>query len=190
MSDYILYKFENLERSDYNSNNLGHNPRKPKSLKTFLNITNGVLHSISDLDLLKSKRNKMINSFVKTYDRLYTNEEISIFSFVVYEKDYSTVSKFLNTISAKLRRKHISRLGYFWVRDVGNLKFEPHFHVIMATSRINKDVFENLFLNKPQKYKVEFQKTKSGLKKYLSDKELFGKKGQRTFGRSKEFKKK
>lgn len=189
MSDYILYKFENLGRSNYNSNNLGHNPRKPKSLKTFLNITNGVLHSISDLDLLKSKRNKMINSFVKTYDRLYTNEEISIFSFVVYEKDYPTVSKFLNTISAKLRRKHISKLGYFWVRDVGYNEFLPHFHVIMATSRITKDDFENLFLNKPQKFKVEFQKTKSGLKKYLMDKELFGKKGQRTFGRSKTFKK-
>lgn len=190
MSDYILYKFENLRGSDNNSNNLGHTPRKPKSLKTFLNITNGVLHSISDLDLLKSKRNKMINSFVKTYDRLYTNEEISIFSFVVYEKDYLTVSKFLNTISAKFRRKNIKKLGYFWVRDIGNIQFEPHFHVIMATSRINKDEFENLFLKKSQKFKVEFQKTKSGLKKYLTDKELFGRKGQRTFGRSRNFKKK
>ena len=188
MSDYILYKFESLGGSD-DSNNSGLTPRQPKSLKTFLNKRDGVLHSITDLDLHKSKRNNTIYSFVKTYEKLYSNEEISIFSFVVYQKDYETVSKFLNTISAKLRRMNIHKLGYFWVRDVGNIEFEPHFHVIMATSRINKDDFKNLFLNKPQKFKVEFQKTKSGLKKYLMDKELFGKKGQRTFGRSKTFKK-
>lgn len=190
MSDYRLFKLEYLEGSENNSNNLGQTARKAKSLKTFLNTTTGVLHSITDLELLKSKRNNMINSFVATYDRLYTNEEISIFSFVVNENDYSTVSKFLNTISGKLRRKNIIKLGYFWVRDVGDIEFQPHFHIVMATSRISKDDFEKLFLKKPQKFKVEFQKTKSGLKKYLMDKELFGKKGQRTFGRSKEFKKK
>ena len=188
MSDYILYKFESLGGSD-NSDNSGQSPRKPKHLKTFLHKLTGSLHSITDLDMLKSKRNKTLNRFVKTYDKLYSNEEISIFSFVVYQKDYETVSKFLNTISAKLRRMNIHKLGYFWVRDVGNIEFEPHFHVIMSTSRISVIEFEKLFLKKPQKFKVEFQKTKSGLKKYLMDKELFGKKGQRTFGRSKAFKK-
>lgn len=188
MSDYILYKFESLGGSD-NSNNLGQTPRKAKSLKTFLNIITGALHSQTDLGILKSKRDNTVKTFYNTYKKLYEKQEISIFSFVVNEKEYSTVSKFLNTISAKLRRMNIQKLGYFWVRDVGNIEFEPHFHVIMATSRINKDDFKNLFLNKPQKFKVEFQKTKSGLKKYLMDKELFGKKGQRTFGRSKTFKK-
>lgn len=189
MSDYILYKFDDLGGSD-NSNNSGLTPRKPKSLKTFLNTQTGVLHSLTDLEILKSKRNKMINSFVATYERLYAKDEITIFSFVVYENYYSTVSKFLNTISAKFRRNNICKLGHFWVRDVGFKEFKPHFHVVMATSRVSVVEFESLFLKKPQKFKVEFQKTKSGLKKYLSDKELYGKKGQRTFGRSRTFKKK
>lgn len=189
MSDYILYKFESLGWSD-NSNNSGHTPRKAKSLKTFLNIITGVLHSQTDLAILKSKRDNAIKTFYNTYKRLYEKQEISILSFVVYEEDYPSISKFLNTISAKLRRKLIRKLGYIWVRDVGDIKFEPHYHIILATSRISKDDFENLFLKKLQKFKVEFQKTKSGLKKYLLDKELFGKKGQRTFGRSKSFKKK
>lgn len=188
MSDYILYKFENLGGSD-NSDNSGQTPRTAKSLKTFLHKQSGVLHSSTDLDILKWRRNKMIKTFVDTYDRLYKNKKITILSYVVNEKDYSIVSKFLNTISAKLRRKHHTKLGYFWVRDVGNLEFEPHFHVIMATSRISKDDFNSMFLKKSQKFKLEFQKTKTGLKKYLSDKEVFGKKSQRSFGRSKSFSK-
>lgn len=189
MSDYILYKFDNLGGS-VNSNNSVQTPRRPQYAKTFLNIKTGALHTVTDVDIHRSKRNKMIKQFTDTYVRKYLNNEISILSFVVNESDYSTVSKFINSISAKLRRKIISKLGYYWIRDLGEKEFEPHFHVIMATSRITVAEFQSLFLKRKQKYKVEFQKTKSGLKKYLSDKELFGKKGQRTFGRLKEFKKK
>lgn len=190
MSDFRLYKYESLGKSDSNSNKSGQIFRTPKYAKTFLNLETGVLHTATDVDILRSKRNKMIRQFTDTYERLYTNHEISIISFVVAESNYSTISKFLNSISVKLRRKNISKLGYYWLRDVGDKEFQPHFHLIMATSRIAKLDFENLFLKKTQKFKVEFQKTKSGLKKYLCDKELFGKKGQRTFGRSRNFKKK
>jgi hypothetical protein len=188
MSEYILFNYQNLVGSD-NNNNSGHSPRKPKYAKTFLNTATGVLHTATDIEILRSKRNKIINQFNDTYERKYQNQEVSILSFIVNESDYSTVSKFLNSVSAKLRRKHVSKLGYYWLRDVGENEFKPHFHVIMATSRITVAEFQSLFLKRKQKYKVEFQKTKSGLKKYLTDKELFGKKGQRTFGRSKTFKK-
>jgi hypothetical protein len=51
-------------------------------------------------------------------------------------------------------------------------------------------MFRELFQGiKHDKYKVEFMKSKRGLRNYLKNKELFGAKGQRTYGRSKSFKK-
>jgi hypothetical protein len=190
MSKYKLIKFKNLERSSNISNKSGQISREPKYELTFLNTTTDRRHTTNDVIMLKGKRDKIISSFYMTYERLFLSKTISIMSFVVYEKDYSSVSKFLNTISSKLRRKNIDKLGYFWLRDVGEIEFKPHFHILMAISRISQSEFDNMFLKKTQKFKIQFQKTKKGLKTYLSDKELFGRKGQRTFGRSKVFKKK
>ena len=118
--------------------------RKAKYKKTFLNSSTGELVSITDLQSNIYKRNKFIKLFMEVYLKHFKNKSISILCFVVYPNRYGTISKFTNTISRKLKRKGISRLGYIWVRDVGNERFEKHFHYLLATSRINDNLLNKL----------------------------------------------
>ncbi len=106
------------------------------------------------------------------------------------ESHYDSISKFINTINKKLSRKKIERFGYVWVRDVGDVKAELHFHILLATSRISPQTFNELFSKKTNSnYEVEFAYHPKGLKKYIEKKGLYGSKGKRAFGKSREFKK-
>jgi hypothetical protein len=188
MNDWRLIKLVYLSEGLTNSNNMGQIPIKAKFKKTFLNSTTGELVSITDLQSKLHKRNKFIKLFMEVYLKHFKNKSISILSFVVYPKKYDSITKFTNTISRKLKREGISRLGYVWVRDIGDKKFEKHFHYLLATSRIDKVLFKKLFRTKKQNdYKVVFITTDDGMANYINKKDLYGEKKQRSFGKSRQF---
>ena len=188
MNDWILTKLVYLSEGSTDSNNMGQIPLKAKYKKTFLNSSTGELVSITDLQSKIHKRNKFIQLFMEAYLRHFKNKSISILCFVVYPNRYENISKFTNSISRKLKRKEISRLGYVWVRDIGDERFEKHFHYLLATSRIDADLFYELFHKKNHNdYEVEFMKTDNGMKKYINKKDLYGEKKQRSFGKSRLF---
>ena len=187
INNWALYRITYLGQSDI-SDNIGQTPQQPKVLKTFVNIDTGQLSSTTDTDQKIYKRNKMFDDFIRVYEKDLFQKKISMLSMVVNQEDYENMTKFINTISRKLKRKNIKRLGYIWIRDIGEIKFEKHFHLIMATERIDSKQFKELFSQKRHsKYEVQFLKSKTGMINYIKAKKLYGAKKQRTYGRSRRF---
>lgn len=186
-SQYKLWFYEPLSGGSINSDKSGLTPKRAKYNKHFLNPETGQVLVFSDIDTKIRNRNKKLLKFEKTYSNLFKQKKVSILAFVVDEKDYPKLSKFFNNIDKKLKRINVKRLAYVWVRDVGEKRAEPHFHILISTSRINETEFKKLCSKRTAKYEVNFVKTKRGLISYLRDKEVFGKENQRTFGQSASF---
>jgi hypothetical protein len=173
-----------------NSNNYGQNPQLAKSLKYFVNRFTGELVLVTDLQQRKNKRNQHLDSFIKTYSNDNKDNIVSILGIVVNVRDYPSISKFIDSIKKKLNRKYIQPLGHVWVRDSGGIRAIPHYHILLATTKITSEEFKKLFTKKKHsKYNVQLSYNPKGLKAYLKVKELYGDKRQRAFGRSREFKK-
>lgn len=190
MNKYKLWKFDLLSGASIESDNTGQTPQRAKFRKHFVNLETAEVSHITDLESRKYKRNKYLDAFTAVYKQPFSTQKISLLSFVVNEAKYKSISHFLNMLSKKLCRKNISKLGYVWVRDVGDNRFERHFHLLIAVSRIDSTTFQELFSKKRHtEYEVQFFRNVSGLKSYLKKKNLYGAKKQRAFGKSKEFKK-
>lgn len=82
----------------------------------------------------------------------------------------------------KLIRKGIKIYAYCWIRDVGDIDYQKHIHLIIVINRINGVIFKSLFEKKlDNNYKVEFCKSLKGTIKYITNKPLFGKLNQATY---------
>jgi hypothetical protein len=191
MRQFKLIRFEYLsEKSNNNSHNSGQTPHKARVKKHFVDLKTGEYVSSTDLGSRINKRNNLLDLFSSTYTTLYSENKVSLFGIIVDEEQYNSISKFLNSMKRKLSRKNIEILGYVWVRDCGEIKGKPHFHLLLSTSYISSTLFYELFSKKRNtKFQVEFLITKNGLQKYLKRKGLYGSKRQRSFGKSKLFKK-
>ncbi len=187
MSEWVLRNIRYLSEGSNKSVNTGQTPILPKYNKTYLNIETGELNEVSDLQSKIYKRDRFLRLFFNVYQKYYSNKKITILSAVVNQDTYPTITKFINTITRKLKRKGIERLGYFWVRDVGDKRFHKHFHIFLATSIISTEKFKSIFEKKDHSnYEIEYLKSK-GMKSYINDKELFAANKQRAFGKSKTF---
>ena len=187
MSEWVLRNIRYLSEGSNKSVNTGQTPILPKYNKTYLNIETGELNEVSDLQSKIYKRDKFLRLFFNVYQKYYSNKKITILSAVVNQDTYPTITKFINTITRKLKRKGIDRLGYFWVRDIGDKRFHKHFHILLATSIISTEKFKSIFEKKDHSnYEIEYLKSK-GMKSYINDKELYAANKQRAFGKSKTF---
>jgi hypothetical protein len=187
MNEWALRNIRYLSEGSNKSVNVGQTPVLEKYKKTFLNLETGELKEITDLQSKIYKRDRFMRDFFNAYLKSFSNKKVSILSAVVNQDTYPTITKFINTITRKLKRKGIERLGYFWVRDVGDKRFHKHFHILLATSRISAEKFKSIFENKDHNnYDIEFLKSK-GMKSYINDKELYAANKQRAFGKSKTF---
>ena len=190
MNHWKLIELTPLSGASIDSDNSGLLPKEPKMLKTFLNEVTGEISRSTDLISKKRKRNTQIDLFRNFYLRLFKRKKVSLFGAVVNNEDDKSISDFISFIKKKLKRKGIDVLGYVWVRDVGDIIFEKHFHVLIAITRITNKQFNDLFKSKTtQKYEVEFVRNIKGLTKYCRKKELYGKYRQRSYGKSQVFKK-
>jgi hypothetical protein len=189
MKQYSFLKYESLLGKSLNSNNTGQTPLEPMYIKTFINNYNNTVCQISDLDIRKNKRNHYLDTFISTYEKSYYEQSISILGIIVNVSDYPTITKFLEMLKKKLKRKDIETLGYVWLRDAGDKVAEPHFHLILTSERISSEQFNELFSKKKKSnYEVELSFFPNGLKTYFKKKGIFGKKKQRSFGKSRIFK--
>jgi hypothetical protein len=188
MSEWALRKIKYLSEGSNKSVNLGQTPLLPKYQKTYVNLETGELNEITDLQSKIYKRNRFMRDFSKAYSSTFSNKKISILTAVVNQDTYSTITKFINTITRKLKRKGIDRLGYFWVRDVGDKRFHKHWHILLATSRITAEKFNDIFKKKDDNnYEVQFLKSSKGIVGYIKAKDLYGANKQRAFGKSKTY---
>lgn len=188
MDTWLLKNITYLSEGSNKSDNSGQLPLVPKYRKTFINLETQQLKSVTDLESKIYKRDKILEGFIKVYGEDFKLNNISIFSAVVNQEKYLTMGKFLNTFTRKLKRKGIDRLGYIWVRDVGDFKFHLHYHILIATERINEKQFNELFKTKKHNdYEIQFVKSPKGISGYLKDKELYGTNKQRSYAKSREF---
>lgn len=183
-NNYQLLYHERISGRSNNSDKFGITPRKATYKKHLVNTATGEYFCDTDLESKKRKRNKMLKKFKDTYAYSFKKQQISILSFVIDEKDYETPSKFLNNLNKRLKKLNIQRYGYVWVRDVGEKRAVPHYHILVATSRISPADFKKLCSTRGAKFEVQFAETKTGLTAYLMEKEIFGKENQKTFGKS------
>jgi hypothetical protein len=187
MSHWKLRNIKYLSEGSYTSINLGQTPVREKYLKVFKHEDTGLIKCVSDLQSKIHKRNNYLNLFIGVYGKHVKDKTVTILTLVINQERYSTMTKFINTISRKLKRKGIARLGYVWVRDVGDKEYK-HFHLLLAISRINQTQFDELFCGKSQgKYEVQFKRTKRGMINYLIRKDLFAANKQRAFAKSMKF---
>ncbi len=185
MKPFKLTKIKYLSEGSSKSDKTGHFPIQALYMKSIVNINTGEVIEVTDLQCKLRKRDSALNDFTNKYGSYFINGEISILSIVVNAAKYDSIATFNASFNKKLKRKGIKRLGYVWVRDIGEIKFEKHFHVLIATTRINEAMFRSLFQNKKDdKYEVQFLKTKNGMKKYIKKKELYAASKQRSYGRS------
>ena len=190
MKQYSFLKYESLLGKSLNSNNTGQTPLEPMYIKTFINNYTNTVCQISDLDIRKNKRNHYLDTFISTYEKSYYEQSISILGIIVNVSDYPSIKKFLEMLKKKLKRKDIETLGYVWLRDVGDKVAEPHFHIMLASTRISKEQFAEICAKKKKSnYEVQLCYFPNGLKSYFKKKGIFGKKQQRSFGKSRIFKK-
>ncbi|OFY89650.1 MAG: hypothetical protein A3K10_09820 [Bacteroidetes bacterium RIFCSPLOWO2_12_FULL_31_6] len=188
MNSWGLLHIKYLSEKSNQSVNIGQTPLEPKYEKTFVNFDTGEIRVVNDLQSKQFKKKQLLNLFIDVYSKHLLTKSISILTCIVYQKDYLMIGKFINTITKKLKRKGVERLGYIWVRDIGDIKLEKHYHIIIATTRIGKKLFKILFHKKKHSnYEVQFKKTERGMIDYLIDKDLFAASKQRTYGKSRKF---
>ena len=188
MSHWNLLNIRYLSEGSKKRDNMGQTPLTAKYKKTFLNTETGQICEVTDLESKIYKRDNYLKLFFNVYTKYFVKKTHSVICVVVNQDEYITITKFVNTITRKLHRKGIDRLGYVWVRDVGDEIFHKHYHIIIATTRINEVLFNELFCEKKHNhYEVQFLKTPKGMAKYITDKDLYGANKQRTYGKSRKF---
>ena len=188
MNHWTLMNIRYLSEGSKKSDNIGQTPLTAKYKKTFLNKETGQICEVTDLESKIYKRNNCLKLFFSVYTKYFVKKSLSILTAVVNQDEYQSITKFVNTITRKLKRKGVDRLGYVWVRDVGDEIFHKHYHIKIATTRINEVLFNELFCKKKHnRYEVEFLKTPKGMATYITDKDLYGANKQRTYGKSRRF---
>ena len=162
--------------------------RKPMYSSVFQNDNDGSFFELDDVQIMRYKRNKAICMFFETYTN---KEKYQLFEFGLP----FLVSENMSVIIRKLKRKCDSInnkvLGYLWVYDVGEENFGKHYHLLIATMKINDYKYPNaLKLDfKGGKIHGDFVRTNEAFKNYLIGKCLYDRGyRKRLYGKSINFK--
>lgn len=160
--------------------------RTPLYEKSFKSYTNGQVFKVTDVQIMKYRRNKMIEKFNSMYRSVkYTWLEIG-FDFSVNTR----VSDILLKLKRNLTKIGVPIEGYVWLVDKGNLYGNMHFHLLVAIPRLDlkgkalPDCLKLKFKNK--KIHSSFVTNKPKMIDYLLNKEIYfiGKR-KRVYGKSK-----
>jgi len=178
-----------IQRS-FNINNSPHIPQIATKRLFFVG-DDEIFFSTTDLDLKKINRAKKLEKFKSTYSRLFEQQKVSVWLFIVNAELQNSPSKFLQGIKTKFGRKGLATLGIFWQRDIGDNHFKLHYHILIATTSVTDDLVKKLYnYNKTyDNFKFEFCKNINAFKNYLKRKEIYGGKKKKSWGSSKEYKK-
>lgn len=160
--------------------------RMPLYEKSFKSYTNGQVFKVTDVQIMRYKRNKIIEKFNSMYRSVkYTWLEIG-FDFSVNTR----VSDILLKLKRNLFKMGIPIEGYVWLVDKGNLYGNMHFHLLVAIPRLDlkgKTLPNCLKLKfKNKKVHSSFVTNKPKMIDYLLNKEIYfiGKR-KRVYGKSK-----
>jgi hypothetical protein len=115
-------------------------------------------------------------------------KEVSIILVAVSIEKYTTAKQYMDILKDQLKANDIELYGYYYQRDIGEKRFERHFHFLVATSRIanNKVVhFLRKYSSKINKITLSF--SIEGFTSYLIDKEIYCPYKHKSWGCSRNF---
>lgn len=185
---YKLYRSIPLEQRSYIIDKWGELPQIPKRELIFFDDETGVTFTTNDLHLKKVKRNKNVSRILDTYKSYIGKKQVSTLISVVNVKDISNISNFIKNLKKKFKKNGILIYAYYWQRDIGEVRFTPHYHIILIISRINKNLFSKVIENKRKKReKAELCNSLFRFTKYLQKKEIYAPNKKRSYGISKIF---
>ena len=138
-SDYEFKGYQLISGGTNYNDKLGQIPIEAKYRFIYFNSNTGKISFATDWGLRLNRRNNMFDEFYRKYKVPYSNQEVSLLSFVVSQEHYSKPSDFLSNITRKLKRKKNQRLAYIWARDIGEEVFKSHNYMVMS--------FENFLPN-------------------------------------------
>ena len=182
MTEFIYKeRISNISTLQLDINNI----RRPLFEKTFKYSSNGQKFKLTDVQMMKHNRNRIIEKFNSTYSAIdYTWLEIG-FDFSVNVR----ISEILLKLKRNLIKIGVPTEGYVWLVDKGNLYGNMHFHLTVAIPRVNlkgktlPDCLKLKFKNK--KIHSKFVTNKPNWIDYLKQKEIYfiGKR-RRVYGKS------
>lgn len=189
--DLGLLYLQKIEPSE-EYHNCGYAPSAARYKKFYKDLFTSELIETTDLEEKINRRNNALSFFFEKYIPLFFDTNtITIFSIVISQEYYPSVSKFLRNINDKLKRCNSKSLAYVWVRDYGQYHGGKHFHLLLATTRMDEFTIKkfltpevSLKQNASYKFKVQILETRYGMLQYLKDKGVYAEANQKSYGRS------
>ncbi len=188
----LLY-LEKIDPSSSEENhNYGYAPSVARYKKYYKDLFTSELIETTDLEEKINRRNNALSFFFEKYIPLYfDSNNITIFSIVISQEHYPNISTFLRNFNDKLKRHNSKYLAYVWVRDYGQYYGGKHFHLLLATNKMDEFTIKkfltsevNLRQNTSYKFKVQILETRYGMLQYLKDKGVYAEANQKSYGRS------
>ncbi len=183
---YKLYRSIPLCEKSKDIDKWGEIPHKPRRQLVFVEDETGETFRITDLSLKKIKRNKVLFKLYSTYKEYIKKKEISSVFLVLEVKRISNISNYIKNLKKALKKRNVNLYAYYWQRDVGDILFVPHYHIIIIVSKINYEVLSKLFKSKNRcGHKAEFGHSLYDFKSYLKKKEFYAPFKKRNYALSK-----
>ena len=191
MSDYFLARVNPLiNRGSYLTHNWGEIPRQATKELIFKHKENNQTRATTDLALTLKKRNKRFAQFRNTYYRLFKKGEISVLLLVCSIDNYKSPSIALKDCIRKIKRLNHRVLGYIAIRDIGDIKFKRHFHIMLSIKKISKVEFEILKGKKrSENYEFILCEDLPDFEHYLSEKAVYAPYKHKSYYSSRQFRK-
>ena len=188
-----LLFIERISPTSEEYHNCGYAPSIALYRKHYIDAFTSERITITDLDEKLERRNSSLSFFFDYYVPLFFDKhEITIFSIVVSQKSNPNISSFLRNFSDRIARNGAKVLGYIWVRDYGSHFGGKHFHLLLATTKMNEDqikkfITPNISLKQKSQYdyKIQLLETRYGMFEYLKVKGVYAGAKQKSYGRSK-----
>lgn len=187
MANFKFYRSTPIAEGSYTIDNWGYSARMPRRKIDFIDPDTGNLFETTDTEIRKYRRNKRLTMLKNTYVPFIKSRKVSTLICVIDIDLIPDISAFLKMQKRRFKRLGLSLLAYYWQRDIGDIKFERHFHLILIFDRNNEIKLINLY--KPTKWK---EKVKGELcvslkrfKEYLRGKEIYAPSRKRSYGISK-----
>jgi hypothetical protein len=164
----------------------GEIPHTPKRDLVFVDQETGVTFTTNDLFLKKLNRNKKLSKLYHTYKNHIEDKRVSTVLYVVKSKQLSNLSNHIKNLKRKCLKKGIGTYAYYWQRDIGEIEFSPHYHLILILSPLDISIFKTLFKKKNRcGYVAELCHSLYLFTKYLDKKEFYAPFRKRNYGISK-----
>jgi hypothetical protein len=183
---FTLYRSIPIGRRSTIIDKWGEIPHKPKRELTFVDPETGVTFTTTDLFLKKLNRNKKLSKLYNAYKNHIENKQVSTVLYIVESKLTSNLSHHIKNIKRKCLKKGIDTYAYYWQRDIGEIEFTPHYHLILILTPLNMEMFNSLFKKKNKcGNKAELCNSLFHFTKYLNKKEFYAPFRKRNYGISK-----